>query len=131
MNLTILSSIGGQYKKFSAKRIEIEKLTTEARELARRKKTIDLSGVEEEVREAVEIELKYEGYIRSQNEHAEKFKQLEKFRIPSSFDYDVIKSLSNEVRAKLKDVRPATLAQASNISGITPAAISILMVYLK
>ncbi len=81
--------------------------------------------------EQIEIEVKYEGYIRRQNAQVEKFKRMEDWKIPSDFDFQKIPSLSREVKEKLCQIRPASLGQASRISGITPAAISLLMVWLK
>jgi tRNA uridine 5-carboxymethylaminomethyl modification enzyme len=84
-----------------------------------------------EVIEQVDIQIKYEGYINRQNLLVEKFRKLEKTKISQALDYDDIPGLSTETKEKLKEVRPVSLGQASRISGITPAAISILMVYLK
>jgi tRNA uridine 5-carboxymethylaminomethyl modification enzyme len=85
----------------------------------------------EQVVEQLEIRHKYEGYIRRQEESARKFAQGEGRRIPPDFDYDGAPGLSREVREKLKEVRPRSLGQAARISGVTPAALAILMVYLK
>jgi tRNA uridine 5-carboxymethylaminomethyl modification enzyme len=79
----------------------------------------------------VEIQCKYEGYLARQEAEVKKFKNLEKMRIPFGFDYQQIPGLSNEVRQKLSEVQPASLGQASRIEGVTPAALSILMVYIK
>jgi tRNA uridine 5-carboxymethylaminomethyl modification enzyme len=84
-----------------------------------------------EVIEQVDIQIKYDGYINRQNLLVEKFRKLEKTKISQALDYDDIPGLSTETKEKLKEVRPVSLGQASRISGITPAAISILMVYLK
>ena len=81
--------------------------------------------------EQLEIKHKYEGYIQRQEEAAKKFVQGEKKRIPEDFDYDGVPGLSLEVREKLKEVRPLSLGQAARISGITPAALAVLMVYLQ
>jgi tRNA uridine 5-carboxymethylaminomethyl modification enzyme len=81
--------------------------------------------------EQLEIKHKYAGYIKRQEEAARKFAQGEKKRIPEDFDYDGVPGLSLEVREKLKEVRPLSLGQAARISGITPAALAVLMVYLK
>jgi len=81
--------------------------------------------------EQIEIRQKYEGYLRRQAETAQKLKQWEGRRIPEDFDYDRVPGLSHEVRHKLQLVRPQTLGQAARISGVTPAALSILLVYLK
>ncbi|MGH7800241.1 MAG: tRNA uridine-5-carboxymethylaminomethyl(34) synthesis enzyme MnmG [Thermodesulfobacteriota bacterium] len=79
----------------------------------------------------IEMEVKYEGYIQRQMEQVDKFKKLENVRIPENFQYNGIPGLSREIVEKLSRIRPGSLGQASRISGITPAAISILMVYLK
>ena len=79
----------------------------------------------------VEIAIKYEGYISRQEAEISKFKNLEEKQIPSGFDYSVIPSLRLEARQKFAKIRPATLGQASRISGVSPADISILMVWLK
>jgi tRNA uridine 5-carboxymethylaminomethyl modification enzyme len=79
----------------------------------------------------VEIQCKYQGYLQRQEAEVKKFKNLEKINIPPDFDYTEIPGLSNEVRQKLKEVQPTSLGQASRISGMTPAALSVLMVYLK
>jgi len=84
-----------------------------------------------EVIEQVDIQIKYDGYIDRQNQLVEKFRKLEKTKISQTLAYDDIPGLSTETKEKLKEVRPVSLGQASRISGITPAAISILMVYLK
>ncbi len=84
-----------------------------------------------EVIEQVEIQIKYEGYIIKANREAQKMLDLEKVKIPTNINYDQIHNLASEARQKLKDVRPTTIAQASRISGVNPADISILMVYLK
>jgi tRNA uridine 5-carboxymethylaminomethyl modification enzyme len=85
----------------------------------------------ERVKEQVEVECKYEGYLRRQEAEVNKFKQLEQVRVPADFDYENIPGLSNEIRQKLESIRPTSLGQASRISGITPAALSILLVVLK
>ncbi len=87
--------------------------------------------VNEKVAKQVEIEVKYEGYIQRQLNEIKKFKHLEKIRLPEDMDYQAIHGLSNELKEKLASVRPASLGQASRIDGITPAAISVLMVWLK
>lgn len=83
------------------------------------------------IKEQVEIECKYEGYLNRQELEASKFKQMEEIRIPLDFPYDRVPGLSNEIRQKLVSVIPVSLGQASRIPGMTPAAISVLMVYLK
>jgi len=85
----------------------------------------------ESITSQVEIEIKYEGYIQRQLREIEKFKHLEKIKIPPEFNYTSIHGLSNELTEKLSTIKPVSLGQASRIPGITPAAISILMIYLK
>ena len=81
--------------------------------------------------EQVEIAIKYQGYIEHQQEEIEKQKRHENTAIPANFDYSKVSGLSNEVRAKLEQHRPVSIGQASRISGVTPAAISIILVNLK
>jgi len=83
------------------------------------------------VAEQVEIQTKYEGYLNRQLEEVDKARRYEDKKIPEQLEYDQVKGLSNEVRQKLIDHHPATLGQAGRISGVTPAAISILLVHLK
>src|SRR5262249_15661965 len=85
----------------------------------------------EEVIQQVEIAVKYEGYITRQELEVGKVKALEEKQIPESFDYADVPSLRNEARQKLAKIRPATLGQASRISGVSPSDIGILMVWLK
>ena len=81
--------------------------------------------------EQLEIRHKYEGYIKRQEETAKKFAQGEGKSIPADFDYEGVPGLSGEIREKLQQVRPRSLGQAARISGVTPAALAVLMVYLK
>ncbi|MDP5207938.1 tRNA uridine-5-carboxymethylaminomethyl(34) synthesis enzyme MnmG, partial [Alishewanella sp. SMS9] len=81
--------------------------------------------------EQVEIQIKYEGYINRQQEEITKQQRNEATKLPAGFDYASVKGLSNEVIVKLNQTQPETVGQASRISGITPAAISLLLVYLK
>ena len=83
-----------------------------------------------EVAEQVEIEVKYQGYIERQRKQAVRFGDLDRWSVPDAVDYDAISDLSNEARQKLKDVCPQSLGQASRISGVSPADISVLMVHL-
>ena len=83
------------------------------------------------VGEQVEIRIKYEGFIARQNQLIEKQKKLEHYRIPESFKYEGVSGLSHEVAQKLEAIRPVTLGQASRISGITPSAISLIMLLLE
>ncbi|MDH3454145.1 MAG: tRNA uridine-5-carboxymethylaminomethyl(34) synthesis enzyme MnmG, partial [Desulfuromonadales bacterium] len=91
----------------------------------------ELIELPREVRSELEIEVKYAGYIRRQQEQVERFQRLESLVIPANFDYDAVKGLSAEVYEKLKLVAPRTLGQAGRIPGVTPAAIAILAVLLR
>ena len=84
-----------------------------------------------EVKEQVEINIKYEGYIKKSNKEAEKMLSLEEKMIPETIDYDKVPNLASEARQKLSEIKPTTLGQATRISGVNPADISILMVYLR
>ncbi|MEO1012113.1 MAG: tRNA uridine-5-carboxymethylaminomethyl(34) synthesis enzyme MnmG [Bacteroidota bacterium] len=83
-----------------------------------------------EVLEQTEIQVKYSGYIEKEKNNADKLNRLENVRIPEHFEYTKLKSLSYEAREKLQAIRPVTIAQASRISGVTPADISVLLVFL-
>jgi len=95
----------------------------------------DLPGhdpsLDPDVAQQIEIDIKYSGYIDRQELEIAKFKNLEDKRIPESFDYSRIPSLRTEAKVKLSKVRPATLGQAARISGVSPADIAIVMVWLK
>jgi len=84
-----------------------------------------------QVAEQVEIQAKYHGYIQRQHEEVSRQAQYENTLLPTDIDYKVVKGLSNEVQQKLNQHKPETIGQASRISGITPAAISLLLVHLK
>ena len=81
--------------------------------------------------EQVEIQIKYEGYIKKALEKVEKLKRMEAKKIPTNIDYDAINGLATEARQKLTKIQPETIAQASRISGVNPADLSILMVYIE
>jgi tRNA uridine 5-carboxymethylaminomethyl modification enzyme len=87
-------------------------------------------NIPENISEEVEIQIKYDGYIEREKNHVKRFKEMEGKKIPVAFNYDQVPSLSNEVRQKLNRFQPVSLGQASRISGVTPAAISILMIEL-
>src|SRR5262249_12045482 len=85
----------------------------------------------DEIIQQVEILVKYAGYIDRQENEVNKLKSFEIKNIPDSFDYDKVPSLRKEARQKLSSIRPATIGQASRISGVSPADLSILLVWLK
>lgn len=87
--------------------------------------------LQDEIIEQVNISIKYEGYIRRQEKQIQQFKKLEKKKIPENIDYDEVKSLRIEAVQKLKEYRPVSIGQASRISGVSPADISVLLVYLN
>ena len=91
----------------------------------------DRQELPEDVKEQVNIELKYEGYIKRQLRQVEQYKKLENKKIPDDIDYDDVYSLRKEAVQKLKKLRPASVGQASRISGVSPADISVLLVYLE
>ena len=84
-----------------------------------------------EIRLLVETEIKYEGYIKKQMSQIEQFKKLEEKKLPDEIDYENVKGLSNEARQKLTDIRPDSVGQASRISGVSPADINVLLIYLE
>ena len=90
----------------------------------------DRKELPEDVKEQVNIELKYEGYIKRQLRQGEQYKKLENKKIPEDIDYDDVYSLRKEAVQKLKELRPASVGQASRISGVSPADISVLLIYL-
>ena len=89
------------------------------------------ASTEEVVAEQVEIEIKYAGYIRRQEDQVDQMRKLENMRLSPDTDYNIIPGISTEVKEKLIRVKPLSIGQASRISGVTPAAVSILMIYLK
>ncbi len=91
---------------------------------------VNQNNIGREEIELTEIEVKYAGYIEKEKNNADKLNRLEDIRIPEQFNYDKITSLSFESREKLKKIRPTTLSQASRISGVSPADISILLIYM-
>jgi tRNA uridine 5-carboxymethylaminomethyl modification enzyme len=83
------------------------------------------------ITQQVEIEIKYEGYIQRQYREIDKFRNLERMKIPETLNYADIHGLSNELKEKLSAVKPVSLGQAARIDGMTPSAISVLMVAIK
>lgn len=87
--------------------------------------------MDEEILREVETQVRYEGYLKKQEDLVAKFKLLEDVALPQEIDYETVSGLTREVIEKLTNVAPMTLGQASRISGITPAAISCLEIHLK
>ncbi len=95
-------------------------------------RTLEVDAIEDiEIADEVELQIKYDGYIKRQLHQIGKFKKFEQRCIPQTFNYDLVSGFSREVREKLKRVRPETIGQASRISGVTPAAISLLLVAVE
>jgi len=124
---------------FEARGIEGAKRTYTRENLLKRPEieADDLMGVDAEfatlpasVREQIELELKYEGYIKRQKDAAARLIDLEELRIPKDFDYRAVGGMSREVLEKLEKLRPATIGQATRISGVTPAAVSLVIIAL-
>jgi tRNA uridine 5-carboxymethylaminomethyl modification enzyme len=91
----------------------------------------DLASTAAEVAEEVEIQVKYEGYLRRQEEQVDKMRKLDQMKISPTLDYASISGLSTEVKEKLTRVKPVSIGQAARVSGITPAALSVLMIHLR
>ncbi|GAC41295.1 tRNA uridine-5-carboxymethylaminomethyl(34) synthesis enzyme MnmG [Paenibacillus popilliae] len=87
--------------------------------------------LDDEMKEQVEIQIKYAGYIEKQLQHVERLQKMEKKRIPAAIDYQDVQGIASEAKQRLEKVRPISIGQASRISGVTPADISILLVYLE
>lgn len=130
----ILESVGSSpmkqadklYKVFSRPDISIEHM----KQLHVVGGYVDEHDFDEEVLQQAEIEIKYSGYIEKEKNNADKLNRLEDIKIPENFDYARLKSISIEAREKLKKIKPATLSQASRISGVSPSDISVMLVYM-
>ena len=85
----------------------------------------------EEEKEQVEIQIKYEGYIKLQEKQVEEFKKLENKKLSSQIDYSQIKGICLEARQKLNQMKPTSIGQASRISGVSPADIAVLLIYME
>ncbi len=92
---------------------------------------MDGTGISREIAEQINISIKYEGYIKRQKEQVDQFLRMEGKKIPDDIDYSKVNNLRKEARQKLEDVRPVSLGQASRISGVSPADVNMLMLYLK
>ncbi len=114
------------FKVFSRPQVDLE-------DFVKFKKVADYiqeHNLDREVVEQAEILVKYSGYIEKEKNNADKLNRLEDLKIHADFDYDTVKSISHEAREKLKKIRPATISQASRISGVSPADISILLIHM-
>ncbi|MGI9214922.1 MAG: FAD-dependent oxidoreductase, partial [Gammaproteobacteria bacterium] len=127
----IFEKIYGKKLEHDLKAIDLLKRPEVNYEMLNNLPSVNSTLAEPNLMKILEIMVKYEGYLLKQQLEIEKFNRYEDLVIPNSFNYTNISGLSNEVLEKFKKVRPTTLGQASRIPGITPAAISILLVYLK
>ena len=91
---------------------------------------VEANNLDQEILEQAEIQVKYSGYIEKERNNADKLTRLEDVKIPESFDYNKIKSMSIEAKQKLSKIRPITISQASRISGVSPSDISVLLIYM-
>jgi tRNA uridine 5-carboxymethylaminomethyl modification enzyme len=114
------------FKIFSRPQLDLEDML----KFEKVKQYVEEHNLDQEVLEQAEIQVKYSGYIEKERNNADKITRLEEAKIPENFDYDKVKSLSYEAREKLKKIRPITISQASRISGISPADISVLLIYM-
>lgn len=126
----LIRSVGGSELKDGIRASDLLKRTEMTYDLVAQlvPSEIELS---EDSKEQVEIQVKYEGYIEKSLQQVDKLKKMEDKKIPENIDYDAISGLATEARQKLKEVLPLSLAQASRISGVNPADISILLVYIE
>ena len=121
-----MSQSDKMFKVFSRPQIELEDFVR----FDKVKNYIDENNLDEEIVEQAEIQVKYSGYIEKERNNAEKLIRLEELKIPDNFDYNKIKSMSIEAKQKLSKIRPVTISQASRISGVSPADISVLLIHM-
>jgi tRNA uridine 5-carboxymethylaminomethyl modification enzyme len=131
----------GEIQRLKKTRIKVDENRTEALEQFLKRPEITYAFIDEHspsdqpltsaMKKQIEIQVKYDGYIVRQTEMAERLKKIEGKIIPNNFDYTAVNGLSREVLTKLLDIRPETLGQASRIPGITPAALSLLMIAIE
>ncbi len=125
-NSSLVKQSGKMFKLFSRPQITLEDI----RHFEKVKAYIEENNLDKEVLEQTEIQVKYAGYIEKEKNNADKLNRLEDIKIPENFDYTKLKSLSFEACEKMSRIRPATISQASRISGVSPSDISVLLVYM-
>ncbi|MWW24404.1 tRNA uridine-5-carboxymethylaminomethyl(34) synthesis enzyme MnmG [Algibacter lectus] len=125
-NSALVNQSGKLFKVFARPNVDME----DVRKVESVEAYIQDNNLDREVIEQTEIQVKYSGYIAKEKVNADKLSRLEYVKIPANFDYSQIKSMSLEAREKLKKVQPATVSQASRISGVSPNDISVLLVYM-
>lgn len=114
------------FKVFSRPQIDLD----DFKKFDKVKEYIANNDLDKEIIEQAEIQVKYSGYIEKERNNAEKLVRLEDIKIPENFDYHKIKSMSIEAKQKLSKIRPVTISQASRISGVSPADVSVLLIYM-
>ncbi len=114
------------FKIFSRPQIDLEDMLQFEKVTA----YIEENNLDQEIIEQAEIQVKYSGYIEKERNNADKLTRLEEVKIPEDFDYNKIKSMSIEAKQKLSKIKPATIAQASRISGVSPSDVSVLLIYM-
>lgn len=126
VNSAPISQPGKLFKVFSRPNITMDHMLT----LNTVSDYVSDNSLPRDVLEQAEIQVKYAGYIEKEKNNADKLQRLEHVKIPANFDYTALKSLSYEAREKLENIKPASIAQASRISGVSPSDISVLLVFL-
>ncbi|MFD2563525.1 tRNA uridine-5-carboxymethylaminomethyl(34) synthesis enzyme MnmG [Aquimarina rubra] len=121
-----INQSGKMFKLFARPQITLEDM----KQLEKVSTYIDENNLDKEVLEQTEIQVKYSGYIEKEKNNADKLNRLENIKIPKDFDYTKLKSLSYEACEKMTKIKPATISQASRISGVSPSDISVLLVYM-
>ena len=121
-----ISQTEKMFKIFSRPQIELEDMLKFDKVV----EYIEINNLDREMLEQAEVQVKYSGYIEKERNNADKLNRLEDIRIPESFDYDKVKSLSYEAKEKMKKIRPVTISQASRISGVSPSDVSVLLIHM-
>ena len=125
-NSSLMKQQDKMFKIFARPNIDIEDM----KKIESVSNYIEENNLDNEIIEQTEIQVKYSGYIAKEKNNADKLTRLENIRIPDNFDYSKLKSMSMEAREKLNKIQPVTISQASRVSGVSPADISVLLVYL-
>ena len=125
-NSALVKQSGKMFKLFARPNIAMQ----DVRKFEAVENYVQKHQLDEEVLEQAEIQVKYSGYIDKEKNNADKLQRLENLKIPANFDYSPIQSMSLEAREKLNKIQPTTVSQASRVSGVSPADISVLLVYL-
>lgn len=125
-NSSLISQPDKMFKVFSRPQLELEDIL----KFEKVQEYIDKYNLDTEIIEQAEVQVKYSGYIEKEKNNADKLNRLEDVKIPDNFDYDKIKSLSYEAKEKMKKIRPVTISQASRISGVSPADVSVLLIHM-